>query len=440
MIGVPKTIDNDIPYIDHSFGFQTAFARAAESIQAAHTEASSTPNGVGLVKLMGRHSGFIACYAALANHDVDFVLIPEVPVQPRRAGRVPGLRCGDRVRRRGHAVVVVAEGAGPGPVRPTTAPSTRPATSRLADIGRAAAGPDHRLTSRPPGPSSACATSIPGYAIRSVPANGYDAVYCLRLAQAAVHAGDGRADGDGGRPLARAVRAPADLPGHRQPQPGRPGRRPVDVGARGDRPAAAFRLRTRGYSCCHRARPNILPYRLIPAPAGLVDGVGVQDRRGRRRLEQRDLRGVQVAHDIADGDHRYLVRLDKPQVVVAEPLEEMGRGLVAQAELALDLAFGPASADPHHDALEDVFLFHREDMLQHAELLAVLGQHGDTERDALVRDLEFIVHDRPRYSERRASGPLLPGRQAGQDWMKASRSALIVVGLRWSACRAGSPW
>src|SRR5579859_5276850 len=63
VIGVPKTIDNDVPYIDQSFGFQTAFTRATESIKAARTEASSTPNGVGLVKLMGRHSGFIACYA-----------------------------------------------------------------------------------------------------------------------------------------------------------------------------------------------------------------------------------------------------------------------------------------------------------------------------------------------------------------------------------------
>ena len=81
VVGIPKTIDNDIPWIDHSFGFQTAFARAAESIRAAHTEASSTAGGVGLVKLMGRHSGFIACYATLANHDVDFTLIPEVPFQ-----------------------------------------------------------------------------------------------------------------------------------------------------------------------------------------------------------------------------------------------------------------------------------------------------------------------------------------------------------------------
>ena len=80
---------------------------------------------------------------------------------------------------------------------------------------------------------------------------------------------------------------------------------------------------------------------------------------------------------------------------MAERLKEPGGRLVTHAELALDLALGPASAaDPHHDALEDVFLFHREDMLQDAELLAVLGQHRDTERDTLIGGLEFIVHDR----------------------------------------------
>ena len=75
VVGVPKTIDNDIPYLDQSFGFQTAFARATESIHAVTVEAKSTPYGVGLVKLMGRHSGFIACYAALARNDADVVLI-----------------------------------------------------------------------------------------------------------------------------------------------------------------------------------------------------------------------------------------------------------------------------------------------------------------------------------------------------------------------------
>src|SRR6201996_3382985 len=130
VVGVPKTIDNDIPYLDQSFGFQTAFTRATDSIKSAHTEASSTPHGVGLVKVMGRHSGFIACYAALASHDVDFVLIPEVPFALE-----PFLRqLRDRVRRRGHAVVVVAEGAGQDLFEYDGAVDAS-GNARLADIG-----------------------------------------------------------------------------------------------------------------------------------------------------------------------------------------------------------------------------------------------------------------------------------------------------------------
>lgn len=182
VIGVPKTIDNDIPYLDQSFGFQTAFTRATESIKAALTEASSTPHGVGLVKVMGRHSGFIACYAALASHDTDFVLIPEVPFgMDAFLGRLR-----ERVRRRGHAVVVVAEGAGQELFDHDGAVDAS-GNARLADIGAL-------LRSRIIESFTAAGEELslryvdPGYAIRSVPANGWDAVYCLRLAQAAVHA------------------------------------------------------------------------------------------------------------------------------------------------------------------------------------------------------------------------------------------------------------
>jgi 6-phosphofructokinase 1 len=185
VIGVPKTIDNDIPFLDQSFGFQTAFTRATESIKSAHTEASSTPNGVGLVKLMGRHSGFIACYAALASHDVDFVLIPEVPFGFDGPGGFTA-RLRERVRRQGHAVIVAAEGAGQDLLDYDGAVDAS-GNARLADVGAllrrvitegfASAGDELSLR-----------YVDPGYAIRSVPANGWDAVYCLRLAQAAVHA------------------------------------------------------------------------------------------------------------------------------------------------------------------------------------------------------------------------------------------------------------
>jgi 6-phosphofructokinase 1 len=185
VVGVPKTIDNDIPYIDHSFGFQTAFSRAAESIRAAHTEAGSTPNGVGLVKLMGRHSGFIACYAALANHDADFVLIPEVDFKLEGdRGLLAQVR--RHVQRRGHAVVVVAEGAGQNLLQRN---GSRDASGnvRLADIGQLLRDRVAHDFERA-GAELSLRYVDPGYAIRSVPANPYDAVYCIRLAQAAVHA------------------------------------------------------------------------------------------------------------------------------------------------------------------------------------------------------------------------------------------------------------
>jgi 6-phosphofructokinase 1 len=186
IVGVPKTIDNDIPFIDHSFGFRTAFSRATESIRAAHIEARSAPGGVGLVKVMGRHSGFIACYAALAKNDADYVLIPEVPFDlDGEHGFLAHLR--GTVRDRGHAVIVVAEGAGQEHLahEPTTADAS--GNVRLHDIQRllqqrisddfAAHGQELNLK-----------LLDPSYLIRSVPANPYDSVYCVRLAHAAVHA------------------------------------------------------------------------------------------------------------------------------------------------------------------------------------------------------------------------------------------------------------
>ncbi len=182
VVGIPKTIDNDIPWIDGSFGFQTAFARAAESIRAAHVEASSTAGGVGLVKLMGRHSGFIACYATLTNTDVDFVLIPEIRLDTDAF--VVTLR--ERVEARGHAVVVVAEGVGQD-LFEAHGQTDASGNHKLSDIGAL-------LRERVTAEFARAGTPLtlrymdPGYAIRSVPANAYDAVYCLRLAQAAVHA------------------------------------------------------------------------------------------------------------------------------------------------------------------------------------------------------------------------------------------------------------
>jgi 6-phosphofructokinase 1 len=210
VVCVPKTIDNDVPYIERSFGFHTAFAKATEAIRAAHVEATAFPNGIGLVQLMGRHSGFIACYAALANNDADYVLIPEVPFAlDGTEGFLEHLR--QRILHKGHAMVVVAEGAGQEYL--AHEPSGRDASGNqlLRDFGQhlrrriaehfAAAGVEANIK-----------YIDPSYTIRSVPANPYDSVYCIRLAHAAVHAAmAGRTEMVVGRWRGRFVHVPIAL-------------------------------------------------------------------------------------------------------------------------------------------------------------------------------------------------------------------------------------
>lgn len=210
VVGVPKTVDNDLPFIDASFGFQTAFGRASESIRAAHTEARSTPNGVGLVKLMGRHSGFIACYAALATSDSDFVLVPEVPFALEgEDGVLAHVR--RRVAEQGHALVVVAEGAGQEHLDDGREERDASGNVRLRDIGgllRERIGADFAAN----GQALSLRYIDPSYAIRSVPANPSDSVYCLRLAHAAVHAAmAGRTEVVVGRWHGRFVHVPMAL-------------------------------------------------------------------------------------------------------------------------------------------------------------------------------------------------------------------------------------
>jgi 6-phosphofructokinase 1 len=186
VVGVPKTIDNDIPYIEQSFGFQTAFAKATEAIRSAHVEATAVPNGIGVVQLMGRHCGFIACYAALANNDADFVLIPEVPFAlDGGSGFLRHLE--KRVAERGHALVVVAEGAGQEYLQDEPERLDASGNKKLRDFGVYLRQRirDHFDTA---GTEAIIRYIDPSYAIRSVPANPYDGVYCIRLAQSAVHA------------------------------------------------------------------------------------------------------------------------------------------------------------------------------------------------------------------------------------------------------------
>lgn len=189
VIGIPKTIDNDIHFIDRSFGFETAFSAAVDVIKSAHVEAKGAKNGVGLVKCMGRHSGFIACHAALASTDVDFVLIPEVPVALE--GETGLLRLLERrLTRDSHAVIVVAEGAGQELCEqsPEGAPSRDASgNSKLSDVGVV-------LRDRIVRHCQARGLEItlkyldPSYHIRSVPASPADSVYCWNMARNAVHA------------------------------------------------------------------------------------------------------------------------------------------------------------------------------------------------------------------------------------------------------------
>lgn len=205
VIGIPKTIDNDIPWIGQSFGFQTAYTVAADHIRAAAVEAHSARNGVGLVRVMGRHAGFIACYAALAAHEADLVLIPEVPFDlPTVLQAVH-----DRIDRQGSAVVVVAEGAGQELTRPATADAS--GNAGLGNIGTllSQALKDSFTDAGKP---LTLKYLDPGYAIRSVPAAAADSVYCVRLAQAAAHAGmAGRTAMVVGRRHNRFIHVPIDL-------------------------------------------------------------------------------------------------------------------------------------------------------------------------------------------------------------------------------------
>lgn len=192
IVGIPKTIDNDLKYIDQSFGFQTAYSVAVDSIRTAHVEAKAAPNGVGLVKLMGRHSGYIACYASLAKNAANFVLIPEVPFSlDGENGFLALLR--ERIRCRQHAVIVVAEGAGQEYLRADKPPADVSAlydisgNLKLHDIGLYL---KDRILADFAAHNVECNLKYidPSYMIRSVPANPYDSVYCLRLAHNAVHA------------------------------------------------------------------------------------------------------------------------------------------------------------------------------------------------------------------------------------------------------------
>jgi len=181
VIGIPKTIDNDIFMVSRSFGFDTAVELAAKAIQSAHAEAIGYFNGIGLIKLMGRHSGFIASAAALAQQDVNFVLIPEVDFDlDGKNGLFEKIK--KRLLKRKHAVIVAAEGAG------RKFFNENPNDLKKNDIGIFL---KHKISDFFAKEKIRINMKYidPSYLIRSVPANSNDHIFCSSLGRDAVHAG-----------------------------------------------------------------------------------------------------------------------------------------------------------------------------------------------------------------------------------------------------------
>jgi len=186
VVGVPKTIDNDISMVDRSFGFETAVAVASDVIRSAHTEAIGAPYGVGLVKLMGRDSGFIAATAALAQSDANYVLIPEIDFDLEGPGGLLA-HLEKRLDNRGHAVIVVAEGAGQKFFQEASHSTDASGNVLHKDIGVFLAD-SIKAYFKANKKELNLKYIDPSYIIRSAPANASDHVYCTFLGQKAVHA------------------------------------------------------------------------------------------------------------------------------------------------------------------------------------------------------------------------------------------------------------
>lgn len=185
VVGIPKTIDNDVRYVSRTFGFGTAVDEAVRVINSAHTEARSVDNGVALVKLMGRHAGFIAAAATVASQDVNFCLVPELPFTLQgQGGLLAALE--RRLEKKDHAVVIVAEGAGQ-ELLGASGEKDASGNTKLQDIGlflRDALNTHFKAK----GTEMTMRYFDPSYQIRGCPANTEDALLCDRMGRQAVHA------------------------------------------------------------------------------------------------------------------------------------------------------------------------------------------------------------------------------------------------------------
>ena len=185
VVGIPKTIDNDLNFVQRSFGFETAVSHAANAVASAHVEARGGMNGIGIVKVMGRYSGFIAAHTALAINDVNYVLIPEVPFDMEgENGLLSNLE--RRLEKRKHAVILVSEGAGQEHMH-NSGHNDASGNKKLNDIGVYLKG---RISNHFKDKNMEINLKYidPSYMIRSAPANPNDSIYCARLGANAAHA------------------------------------------------------------------------------------------------------------------------------------------------------------------------------------------------------------------------------------------------------------
>jgi 6-phosphofructokinase 1 len=186
VVGIPKTVDNDVAFVARTFGYLTAVEEAVKVLDCAHTEARSVHNGLALVKLMGRHAGFIAAGATVANQDVNFTLIPEVPFRlDGENGFLPALK--ERIQKRAHAVVAVAEGAGQELFEDSSTDQDLSGNIKLKDIGLLLCERIETYFKEVKIPI-VMRYFDPSYLIRSSPANAADSVLCDLYARNAVHA------------------------------------------------------------------------------------------------------------------------------------------------------------------------------------------------------------------------------------------------------------
>jgi 6-phosphofructokinase 1 len=186
VVGVPKTVDNDVAFVARTFGYQTAVEEAARILVGAHIEAHSVHNGISLVKLMGRHAGFIAAGASVASQDVNFTLVPEVPFKlDGERGFLAVLK--KRILKRAHALIVVAEGAGQDLLQAAATEKDASGNVKLQDIGPFLRDQIETYFKKEKIPI-VMRYMDPSYSIRSVPADAEDAILCDFFARNAVHA------------------------------------------------------------------------------------------------------------------------------------------------------------------------------------------------------------------------------------------------------------